>query len=343
MFTILIFGFLFGAILRYAKLNRYNSISGLAMLNDFTVAKSIATAIGMGIILINVEIGLGLASYHVKPLIFGGVILGGLIFGSGMAILGYCPGTLPVSAGEGSLDALIGIVGGLFGGLIYTALLPTMENFLGPNAGKLSLKTVIDSNGFVFYALILIIGLAFIWIAFLLHNKERSKNYKWLHAGIALAILNSIVFLTVTTNRPIGASTSYPFVADFLSGVKKSNYFAAIQKSGNWELIFLTGALLAGLIISLIRKEFKLTLIHKNWKNHRSNSSTGRIIWAFIGGFVLIFGARMAGGCTSGHILSGGMQLAFSSLIFTIFAFAGLVITGKFFYKQNKTNESKTT
>jgi len=336
MFTILILGFLFGAILQYAKLNRYDTISGMALLKDLTVAKAIATAIGMGIILINVEIGLGLASYHVKPLIFIGVTLGGLLFGGGMAILGYCPGTLPVSAGEGSLDAVIGIMGGLFGGLIYTILLPELGNLMGPNAGKVSLKTVIDSNGFIFYALILIAGFAFIGIAFLLHAKEKSRNYKWLHAGIALAVLNSIVFLTAVANRPIGASTSYPFLADFLSGATKNDYFSTIQKSGNWELIFLTGAFLAGLIISLIQKEFKLTLIHKNWENHRGGNSVNRIIWAFIGGFVLIFGARMAGGCTSGHILSGDMQLAFSSLIFTIFAFIGLVITGKIFYKQKE-------
>lgn len=41
----------------------------------------------------------------------------------------------------------------------------------------------------------------------------------------------------------------------------------------------------------------------------------------------------MAGGCTSGHILSGGMQLAFSSLTFAVFVFIGLLLTGKLFYR----------
>ena len=45
-------------------------------------------------------------------------------------------------------------------------------------------------------------------------------------------------------------------------------------------------------------------------------------------------GPGMAGGCTSGHILSGGMQLAISSLVFTVFVFAGLLMTGKVFYKK---------
>ncbi|MGC9354689.1 MAG: YeeE/YedE thiosulfate transporter family protein, partial [Mariniphaga sp.] len=93
MITTLILGFLFGATLQYAKLNEYNTISGMATLNNLAVAKAIAVAIGVGAILINVEIGLGLAGYHAKPFIFGGIALGGLIFGIGMAILGYCPGT----------------------------------------------------------------------------------------------------------------------------------------------------------------------------------------------------------------------------------------------------------
>ncbi|HUX56508.1 MAG TPA: YeeE/YedE thiosulfate transporter family protein [Bacteroidales bacterium] len=107
-----------------------------------------------------------------------------------------------------------------------------------------------------------------------------------------------------------------------------------IQKPGNWELIFLSGAFLAGLIISLIKKDFKITLIHNNWKKYKGDSAVKRVVWSFIGGFLLITGARMAGGCTSGHILSGGMQLAASSLLFAVFVFAGLLITGKVFYKK---------
>lgn len=334
MFITLILGFLFGGILQYAKLNRYNTISGLATLENYAVAKAIAVAIGVGIIILNIEIGLGFASYHIKPLILGGVILGGLVFGAGMAILGYCPGTLPVSLGEGSLDALIGIIGGLFGGLIYTIILPSIQGILGPDFGKLSLNSIIGNN-FVFYFLSIIIGIAFIWIAFLIHKKEKVKDLKWLYAGIALAVLELITFATMLSDRPIGASTTYPYLSDYLFGLTQNKYFEKIQKPGNWELIFLFGAFLSALIISIIKKEFKLTLIHTNWEKYKGSSSLKRILWAFFGGFILIIGARMADGCTSGHILSGGMQLAFSSFTFAIFAFIGLLVTGKYFYRKN--------
>lgn len=331
---ILIFGFIFGAILQYARLNRFNVISGLATLEDLTVAKAIVLTIGLGAILLNIEIAFGLASYHVKPFILGGIILGGLIFGVGMAILGYCPGTLAVSLGEGSLDALAGIIGGLFGGLVFTFLLPSIKGILGPDLGKISLYSLTGSNSLLFFIFVFLIGLLFIYLAFFLHKKENSKDYKWLYAGIALAVLNSIVFLRFTTSRPIGASTTYPYLGDLLTGTTNNSYFSKIATPGHWEFILLTGAFLAGLVFSLISKEFQIRIIHDRWKNYKGDSPVNRITWAFIGGFILIFGARMAGGCTSGHIISGGMQLVVSSLVFAVFVFTGLLITGHFFYRK---------
>jgi hypothetical protein len=325
---------LFGATIQYAKLNRYNTISGLAMLENYAVAKAIAVAIGAGIILLTIEIGFGAASYHIKPFLAGGVIAGGLIFGIGMAILGYCPGTLPVSLGEGSVDALIGIIGGLFAGLIYTIFLPSIQGLLGPDLGAMSLYSIIG-NTFIFYPLSFVLGGGFIWAAFLIHKKEKVKDLKWLAAGIGLAVLDVIAFSSAVSDRPIGCSTTYPYVSDLSLGVTQNNYFAKIQKPGNWELIFLSGAFLSSLIISIVKKEFTITLIHSHWKKYRGNSPRKRIFWSFTGGFIVIIGARLADGCTSGHILSGGMQLALSSIVFALFVFIGLLVTGKYFYKKN--------
>lgn len=335
MFTILVLGLLFGAILQYARLNRYNVIMGLSVRENFTVPKAIALAVGIGALLLNIEIALGLASYHVKPLILGGIIGGGLIFGAGMAILGYCPGTMAVSLGEGSVDALIGILGGLCGGVMYTILLPWLSAVLGPDLGVLSLQTVV-SNRVLFFILLTLLAALFVLIAFWLHRIDKNRERKWIAAGIALAILDVVIFSEGVSNRPIGASTSYPYLGNLLAGVTGNDYFTAIQSSGHWELIFLAGAFAAGLIGSLLRKEFRIVLMHESWLKFKGNSPLRRIIWAFIGGFILIFGARMAGGCTSGHILSGGMQLAFSSLIFAVFVFAGLLATGQLFYLSGK-------
>lgn len=330
----LIFGFVFGAILQSARLNRYNTISGMARLEDYTVAKAISVAIGVGAILLNVEIGLGFASFHVKPLLLTGIIGGGLIFGAGMAILGYCPGTVAVSLGEGSIDAFVGILGGIAGGVVYTLLQPAFQGIFGPNLGSFSLQSAVE-GGVFYYLLVFVIGAVLILAAFLLNRMEGKKNYNWLYAGIGLAVLNAIVFLTAVFDRPIGASTTFPYVGDIIAGLSQTDYFQAIRAPGHWELIFLAGAMLSGLVISLIRKEFKIKLIHSGWSKTEGFSPVKRIVWAFIGGFIMLMGARMAGGCTSGHVISGGMQIAVSSLLFAAFVFFGLLLTGKLFYRKN--------
>ena len=330
--TPLIFGFLFGAILQCARLNRFDTISGMATLENYQVAKAIALAIGVGAIIFNIEVGMGLATYHVKPFLTGGLVMGGLIFGTGMAILGYCPGTVVISAGEGSLDALVGMLGGLVAGVTYTAILPGIGRVIGPDLGAISLHTALGASPAIFYPLMLVAGLAFIAVAFLVHRLERSTDKTWIIAGVGLALLNAVVSATAVADHPIGASASFPYLADTLCGVTNNPYFKQITKPGHWELIFLMGAMLSGLVISLVRKEFKLRMIHANWAKRKGTGWVNRAAWAFVGGFLLIGGARMAGGCTSGHVISGGMQLAASSFTFAIFVFAGLLTTGRFFY-----------
>lgn len=332
---ILFYGFLFGAILQSAKLNRFDTISGMATLENYKVAKAIALAIGVGVILLNIEIGLGFASYHTKPLIVGGIVLGGLIFGAGMAILGFCPGTMIVSLGEGSMDAAAGLVGGLLGGLVYTLVLPAIGGLLGPDLGTFSLYSLTGSTPVIFYLLVFLFGALFIGIAFYVHKIEKVTDRTWIFAGVALAVLNCIIFLKVGMDRQIGASTAFPYLANLLTGNTDNEYFTKSIKPGNWEVIFLGGSFLAGLIISLIKKDFKIRLIHSNWSKYKGNNKGKRIFWAIFGGFILIFGARMAGGCTSGHVISGGMQLAVSSMVFAVFVFTGLLITGRLFYKKN--------
>ena len=102
--------------------------------------------------------------------------------------LGYCPGTMAISLGEGSLDALIGIVGGLTGGLVYTLWLPSFKSILGPNLGSISLNSLLGANQMLFFLVLFIIGGLFIGVSFWLHKMDRAKDFKWLISGIGLAI-----------------------------------------------------------------------------------------------------------------------------------------------------------
>ena len=336
---ILVFGALFGWIIDYGCLNKYDVISAQAGFQNNTVIKAILLSIGVGAILLSIFIGLGWAGFHVKPFVVWGVVLGGLIFGAGMAVLGYCPGTLPISAAQGAVDAWLGIAGGVLGGWFYTLIYPYLNGLLGINWGKISLFSLIESFSWLYYILVLILGGFIIFIAFKIPLNKAITDKRWAIAGILLAILNSIVFLKITTNRPIGASTTYPYLGAHLGGLTNSVYYQKVQTPGHWELLFLTGAFLLVLIRSLLQGNFKWQLIYPRWADQFGTAKSKRIWVALIGGFVLIFGARLAGGCTSGHILSGGMQLAVSSLVFAVFVFLGLYLTGKFLQKTTRGNQ----
>jgi hypothetical protein len=107
-----------------------------------------------------------------------------------------------------------------------------------------------------------------------------------------------------------------------------------IAEPGSWEMYFLFGALVGAFLASVISKDFKVRLIPGRWQEVKGQSKPKRIFWAFSGGFLLLLGARLAGGCTSGHILSGGMQLALSSLVFGAVVVVSFLITGRLFYRR---------
>jgi uncharacterized protein len=333
-FLFLIFGFLFGYFLLQARLNRFDTISGMATLEDFTVAKAIMVALGVGTVLISMEIALGAANFHVKPFVTGSLIFGGLLFGAGMAILGYCPGTLLISLGEGSLDALAGLAGAILGGVAFYYAAPALEPVMGNSLGKISLHSILGGFSPVYFILVFILASGMIAGAFYLNRLEKARDKKWLYSGAGLAVLNGLMFLDLTVGEPIGASSFFPWTGAKLLGLTDTAWYEKLNASGEWLIIFLGGAFLAGLIFSLIRKEFKFRIIHSRWQKYKGDSVINRLLFAFLGGFLLLFGARMAGGCTSGHVISGGMQIALSSYLFAVFTFAGLLITGRLFYNK---------
>jgi uncharacterized membrane protein YedE/YeeE len=115
----LITGFLFGFLLQKGLVTKYSVIVGQFLLRDFTVLKTMLTAVVVGGIGVYTLRSLGAASLHIKPAQLAAVSIGGLVFGVGMALLGYCPGTGVAAAAEGKADALFGVAGMLFGAMLY--------------------------------------------------------------------------------------------------------------------------------------------------------------------------------------------------------------------------------
>jgi len=161
------------------------------------------------------------------------------------------------------------------------------------------------------------------------------RRLSWWAGGILMALLLLFTFSVFGANRPIGASTYVPYYAGILFGMdpKHYTYLQEIEKPGAWEGIMLLGALVGGFITSVfITKSFRLSVVPSAWKKYKNDSVLSRILWSFFGGFLLIIGARLAGGCTSGHFLSGMSQTAISSMIFGGVVLVTLLVTGKLFY-----------
>ena len=125
----LLIGIIFGFLLQKGGVTRYDVIIGQLLLTDFTVVKIMLSAMVIGKIGVHVLRGLGMAQLHPKPGSIGTTVIGGLIFGVGFGILGYCPGTMVGAVGQGSLDALFGgVVGALIGAGVFSGIYPKLEN-----------------------------------------------------------------------------------------------------------------------------------------------------------------------------------------------------------------------
>ena len=160
------------------------------------------------------------------------------------------------------------------------------------------------------------------------------KRINWWQGGILIAIIVLFTFSIFGADRPVGASTAIAYFGSEMFGLGESEYGKKIANSGSWEVIFLIGVLIGGFLTSVfITKTFRFRVLPPLWKKHKNSSVASRLFWSFIGGFLVVFGARFAGGCTSGHFLSGASQTAISGLIFGGVVIVVLILTGRLFYK----------
>jgi uncharacterized membrane protein YedE/YeeE len=162
-----VFGFVFGWLLHRGRVADFNTIVGQLRLRDFTVMKVMFTAIIVGGLGVYFLTGEGLAKFHIKDANLLSVALGAAIFGVGMAIYGYCPGTGLAAAGSGRLDAIAGIAGMLLGALLYAASDSWMQAHVVSVVqwGKARLPDVTGAPDLVWFGLLIAVaGGLFVWL-----------------------------------------------------------------------------------------------------------------------------------------------------------------------------------
>ena len=188
----------------------------------------------------------------------------------------------------------------------------------------------------------------------------KGKN-SWLKGGL---LLGTVFLAAVWLIKPIGVSTQFVIIDgivwnvfskdliqfDDSGGPEYSSTNAYLNKSGgkyaalvanpfNYGLIFVLSMILGAYISGSFSKK-KISDIYKIsppvWRMKYGNSFRLRFIFAFVSGFLALFGARLAGGCTSGHMMSGMMQTSVSGYLFAAGAFATAIPVALIFFKSKK-------
>ena len=135
MIAPLAIGFAFGWILQRSGLSRYDHIANIFRLRDATVLRFLMSALATGAIAIELLRRYGVAPVPVPSTYVLGNFVGGVVFGVGMALSGFCPGTIAAGAGEGRLDYLFpGALGLVSGAVVYGWLYERIMPFLAAGA-----------------------------------------------------------------------------------------------------------------------------------------------------------------------------------------------------------------
>jgi hypothetical protein len=164
----LILGILFGFLLQKGGVTKYDVIISQLLLTNFTVVKVMLSAVVTGMIGVHLLRSFGLVTLHPKTGSFGSSVIGGLIFGVGFALLGYCPGTIAGAVGQGSLDGLLGGMAGiLVGAGLFAEAYPKLDRAILRKAdfGEITFPELFKVNPWVI-VLPVAIGIVFLlfWI-----------------------------------------------------------------------------------------------------------------------------------------------------------------------------------
>lgn len=154
--------------------------------------------------------------------------------------------------------------------------------------------------------------------------------------GVGIGLLSWLTFLI--SQKPLACSTTFAKSSGLIEKaiwgkkVADKQYYKEIKLDIDWQFMLVIGIILGSLLSALLSGDFQWQWVPSLWAGAYGSAILPRLISALIGGIFLGFGARWADGCTSGHGISGTMQLAVSSWISAIFFFIGGIITAQIIF-----------
>jgi uncharacterized membrane protein YedE/YeeE len=158
--------------------------------------------------------------------------------------------------------------------------------------------------------------------------------------GTGIGLLSILAFWLA--DKPLGMSTALSQASGACASVfmgwetvTQNAYWAKHVPKWDYGMWFLVGTFLGALVAALLGKSFHIESVPSVWKERFGPSVGKRMAGAVIGGVLVMYGARLAGGCTSGHGISGSLQLAAGSWTFFMVMFAAGVVTAMLMFKKS--------
>jgi uncharacterized membrane protein YedE/YeeE len=328
--TGLIVGIIFGFVMQRGRFCMNSAIRDTALLQDYTLLKSVGIAIFVEMFGFAIMDAAGLITINPKPLFWGANLVGSFIFGAGMVVAGGCASGITYRVGEGMMGALAAVIG-----LATTGTLTAM-GFLKPIKDSLQTSTTVTTAdganltlanilGMPYWLLALIIAILAGVIWYLVARKNGDDDlvvdssvsffkqpWNWLVTGIGIGIVGIISF-------PISAAAGRNYPLGITAGWIQWVKVIILRVEGqtvNWIAAMVLGIVIGAFIAALIAGEFKFRF--PKW---------GMIGQAFLGGLIMGFGAVTSGGCNVTHILSGIPQLSIGSIVAAIAIALGAWVT----------------
>lgn len=167
----------------------------------------------------------------------------------------------------------------------------------------------------------------------------KDKTWSPYLAGVLTGL--TLILSVLISGKYLGASTTFAISAgmiekivspDHVSGLE---YFQKYNLQINWQWMFVFGILIGSFVSSIISKSFTRQAIPPMWEKRFGSSIVKRAVIAFIGGFLVLYGARLAGGCPSGHGLSGFAQMSISGYVSLTCFFVGGAVVARILYNKS--------
>lgn len=159
--------------------------------------------------------------------------------------------------------------------------------------------------------------------------------------GAGIGVLSWAAF--AIADDPLGITTALSAIAGYAAmpfvgaeAVWRNAYWAQNAPSLSYGSLFLLGVMLGAWAASVQARQFRVEAVPAAWRRRFGPSTARRFAAAFAGGAIEMYGARLAGGCASGHGISGTLQLALSSWVFTILMFGTAIIFGLYLFGDGK-------